>query len=215
MKIDILCSSADHPVNEYLKRWIFEHERDHDISLCREKADLRGGDILFLIHCTEMIDKNTRDRFCRSLVTHASDLPKGRGWSPHIWQVLEGKQEIRVSLLEAEDAVDSGAIWHQNKLVIPQSALWDEVNEALFDAELKLMNFALTAIKDIQPEPQNAEGSITYYRKRTPADSKLDPDLSIRSQFDLMRICDPDRFPAYFELHGQNYKIRLEKMSDD
>ena len=30
-----------------------------------------------------------------------------------------------------------------------------------------------------------------------------------------MRICDPDRFPAYFELHGQNYKIRLEKMSDD
>ena len=57
MKIDILCSSADHPVNEYLKRWIFEHERDHDISLCREKADLRGGDILFLIHCTEMIDK--------------------------------------------------------------------------------------------------------------------------------------------------------------
>ena len=69
-------------------------------------------------------------------MTHASDLPKGRGWSPHIWQVLEGKQEIRVSLLEAEDAVDSGAIWHQNKLVIPQSALWDEVNEALFDAEL-------------------------------------------------------------------------------
>ena len=35
MKIDILRSSADHtPVNEYLKRWIFEHERDHDTLLC-------------------------------------------------------------------------------------------------------------------------------------------------------------------------------------
>lgn len=28
---------------------------------------------------------------------------------------------------------------------------------------------------------------------------------------DLIRICDPDRFPAYFELHGHKYNIRLEK----
>lgn len=214
MKVDILCSSSNHPVNEHIKHWIYEQEREHDIALCREKADLRGGDILFLISCTELIDKNTRDRYRNSLVIHASDLPRGRGWSPHIWQILEGRQEIQVSLLEAEDAVDSGAIWYQVKLVIPKSALWNEINEVLFNAELKLMEFALTAPEESQPQPQSPEVPSSYYRQRTPADSELNPKLSIHSQFDLMRICDPDRFPAYFELHGQRYKIRLEKMNN-
>ena len=72
---------------------------------------LAGGEILFLVSCNEIIGKDVRDRYMATLVIHASDLPKGRGWSPHIWQIIEGKKEIMVSLLEAEDAVDSGAIW--------------------------------------------------------------------------------------------------------
>lgn len=146
---------------------------------------------------------------------HASNLPEGRGWSPHIWQILEGKVEIQVSLLEAEDEVDSGAIWRKINLTIPKTALWDEINELLFEAELKLMDFALIATDNIQPQSQKMQTPSTYYPRRTPADSELDPDLSLRDQFDLIRVCDPERFPAFFELHGQRYKIRLEKLSDE
>ena len=34
-----------------------------------------------------------------------------------------------------------------------------------------------------------------------------------KDQFDLMRTCDPNRYPAFFELYGKKYKIILEKCS--
>ena len=38
---------------------------------------------------------------------------------------------------------------------------------------------------------------------------------SIKEQFDLLRICDPDRYPAYFEMHGRKYKLRLEYYDEE
>ncbi len=50
--------------------------------------------------------------------------------------------------------------------------------------------------------------------RRTPADSQVDPLQSITSQFDRIRVCDPNRFPSFIELHGKKYKLILEKMDD-
>ena len=38
---------------------------------------------------------------------HESDLPHGKGWSPIQWQILEGSDSITITLLDAEDKVDS------------------------------------------------------------------------------------------------------------
>ena len=45
---------------------------------------------------------------------HASDLPKGRV-GLHTWEILDGKSEITVSLIEADESVDAGDIWLQEK----------------------------------------------------------------------------------------------------
>ena len=103
MKITILNSTADHPVNTWLIKWIEKYQNYHQISLVRSKHELIGGDILFLISCSELIDKQDREKFKKTLVIHASDLPKGRGWSPHIWEIIHGADEITLSLLEAVD----------------------------------------------------------------------------------------------------------------
>ena len=54
--------------------------------------------------------------FQQCLVLHASDLPKNRGWSPHVWSILNGENDITLSLLEAEDKVDMGRIWKKAKI---------------------------------------------------------------------------------------------------
>ena len=51
-----------------------------------------------------------------------------------------------------------------------------------------------------------------YYPKRTPQDSQIDPNKTLADQFDLIRVCDNQRFPAYFEYRGSKYKIVLEKI---
>ena len=111
MNITILNSSENHPMNDTLTSWIDRNLCNHQIQLVRSKNDLVGGDILFLISCSEVIDHDARTKFKKSLVIHASDLPKGRGWSPHIWEILNGAKYLTISLLEAVDEVDSGDIW--------------------------------------------------------------------------------------------------------
>lgn len=192
--------------------WMRNHQDAHEIQLCRKKSELEGGDLLFLISCNQIVSADDRKQFTKSLVIHASNLPEGRGWSPHIWQLLEGKREVIVSLLEAEDKVDSGAIWRQVKLEIPDHALWNEINERLFTTEGALMDFAVDHFGEVIPLKQDEATKPTYYEKRRPADSEIDPEHSLSEQFDLIRVCDPERFPAFFKLRGHTYTIRLEKI---
>jgi methionyl-tRNA formyltransferase len=210
MKITLLCTDPNHPVNEYLLSWIAETE--HDVLLARSRAELVGGQILFLISCSEIITFTDRSLFDVSLVLHASDLPRGRGWSPHIWEIIGGADQVTVSLLEAEDAVDTGRIWHKITLPIPKHALWKEINDELFTAEIKLIDFAIANFELIVPTAQRSDIQATYFTKRKPTDSQIDPYRSIISQFDLIRVCDPERFPAYFEFNGYKYKLILEKI---
>lgn len=216
MKISILCSDESHPVNAFLQRWIDQNRDSHQISLVRKKKELLGGDILFLVSCSEIVSAADRALYRASLVLHASRLPEGRGWSPHIWQIIEGAQEATLSLLEAEDKVDSGRIWYQVTFPVPKHALWDEINELLFNAEIELIDLAVHEFDTVIPKPQGMKiaTELPYYPRRTPEASKLDAECSIASQFDLIRVCDPTRFPAFFEMHGKKYKLTVEKIHD-
>lgn len=214
MRISLLCSDEQHPVNVHLKRWMSAQDGVHQVELVRKKSELSGGDILFLISCSEIVGAADRSAYRATLVLHASDLPRGRGWSPHIWRLIEGADEITLSLLEAEDKVDSGRLWKKLNFPIPKHALWDEINAHLFDAEIKLIDFAVSEFEQIRPTMQDPSIEPSYYPRRTPADSQIDPSQSIASQFDRIRVCDPNRFPAFFELHGQKYKLILEKIDD-
>ena len=214
MRISLLCSDEQHPVNSYLRRWIGEHRGNHQIELVRRKSELAGGDILFLISCAEIVGAADRSAYRACLVLHASDLPHGRGWSPHIWQLIEGSDEITLSLLEADDKVDSGRIWKKLRFPVPKHALWDEINARLFDAEIELIDYVVREFEKICPTHQDPSLEPTYYPKRSPTDSRIDASRSIASQFDRIRVCDPNRFPAFFELHGNKYKLILEKLND-
>lgn len=214
MKISILCSDAAHPVNVRLAKWISANQDAHAISLVRRKAELPNGDILFLISCTEIVRPEDRANYRACLVLHASDLPRGRGWSPHIWEIVGGATSITVTLLEAADIVDGGRIWKKTHVPVPRHALWDEINELLFDAEFELLDFAIAHFDEVEPVAQSSEFSATYHPRRTPDDSRIDPHATIESQFDRIRVCDPERYPAFFDLHGHRYRLTVEKISE-
>ena len=213
MKIAILNSSENHPVNAWLVKWMEKHKSSHEIGLYRAKEELVSGDILFLISCSEIISKYERDKFNKTLVIHASDLPKGRGWSPHIWELINGAEVVTLSLLEANDKVDSGDIWKKIKINIPKIALYQEINELIFDAELELMDYVVEKFSEIVPYKQSSD-EVSYWPRRTPEDSKIDIQKSISDQFDLIRICDAERFPAFFYKGGKKFTLKIEMVDE-
>ena len=214
MKVTLLCSDNSHPVYSYLEQWKAENQDAHDVELITKTNEIdREGDILFLISCSELIKQNIRDLFRYTLVLHASDLPEGRGWSPHIWDIVNGKNELTLTLLNANDKVDTGDIWQKRKIALNGTELFDEINDLVFKAELDLMSWACESIEITKPIRQ-LDAITNYHQKRTPNDSEVDPTESLASQFNLLRVCDSKRFPAFFYHQGQKYKIYIEKDDD-
>jgi methionyl-tRNA formyltransferase len=215
MNVSILCTDPNHPVVDKLKGWVNDAvSKGHDAQLAFDKSELSGGDVLYLVSCSQIISEVERTNYKSVLVLHASDLPQGRGWSPYIWSILDGRNQVTVSLLEASDPVDSGSIWLKTEFFLEGHELLPEINEKLFDAELLLMSQALDQFDRIIPKPQLGEPG-PYMKRRTPADSRLDPNKTIAEQFNLLRVVDSTRYPAFFEYQGQQYLVKIEKVKNE
>jgi methionyl-tRNA formyltransferase len=211
MKVEILTSDPAHPVVPRLREWLEVTRRDgHDVQLHFERKALTGGDILFLVSCGHIIRQAERSRYRAALVLHASDLPRGRGWSPHIWAIVSGASTITLCMLEAQDPVDSGPVWLRTQFELDGHELLPEINDKLFDAELALMTRAVERFDELVPVAQHGEPG-EYMQRRTPEHSRLDPDRSIAEQFDLLRVVDNDRYPAFFHHRGHRYVLKIEK----
>jgi methionyl-tRNA formyltransferase len=188
--------------------------KGHSASLVFDKAELQGGDILFLVSCSQIIRDEDKNKYRATLVLHASDLPKGRGWSPHIWSILNGANQITVSLLEASEPVDSGAIWLKTTFTLEGHELLPEINAKLFEAELLLMTDAVEQFELIKPVQQVGDPG-PYMTKRSPEDSQLDPNKTIAEQFNILRVADSQRYPAFMNWQNKRYMIKIEKVENE
>lgn len=211
MKITIITTSFNHPVNSYLDKWMEHNKHDHEIELVFEPKEATGGDFLFLIACNDIVPPEIYDKYRFPLSIHTSNVPEGKGWSPHVWQIIEGKNTLVVSLLELEENLNSGPIWKQETINLEGHELYNEINEAIFETAIQLMGFALHKYQDITPVKQ-ADIKSTYYNKRTPQDSEIDINSTLAENFNLLRIADPNRYPAFFEYQNHLYKITIKKL---
>ena len=211
MDITVLCSSSSHPIWPRIVSWCDRKcEEGHRTSLVTQVAEVTRGDLLLLISCSEIVRSPVRGRFGKVLVIHAADVPMGRGFAPLNWQIIEGKQEIVVTLMEAADKVDSGDVWAKRTMRFDGHELFEELFETLFATELELMDFAVAEFATVLPKPQPPiEGS--YYRRRGPEDSRVQPANTLEQIFDLVRASDPNRYPVFFEYRGHRYTITLCK----
>ena len=126
--------------------------------------------VVVILVYQDLIGKNICDNFTHILVIHECDLPSGRGWSPIIWQIIEGRDTITITLFNAVDKVDAGDVWTKEVIHIENHEMIDEINNKLFPTKLKLVDFAIENMDKIIPTPQSKIGSSNYPR-RNPEDS--------------------------------------------
>lgn len=180
----------------------------HDIKIINSKKELKKGDLAFFLSCFEIIPKDLLKLNKNNIVVHASKLPEGKGWSPASWQILEGKNTIPLTLFEASDKVDAGDIYIQDELLLEGSELIDEWRPKLGEKITQMCLQYVSQYNDTKGKPQ--EGSETFYQKRTPKDSELDVNKTIKEQFNLFRIVDNEKYPAFFKLNNKTYTLKIE-----
>jgi len=205
-------SDPNNWINRYLPDWMPSLRRyAGDVRRVHDPGDLPEGDVAFFLGCEKVVGKELRARNRHNLVVHASDLPRGKGWSPLTWQVLEGKDEIPVVLFEAVDRVDAGPVYGRRTMRFTGLELIGEMRGELARATFSLCEEFLTGYPAVLERGVPQAGEESFYPRRTPADSRLDPDRSLREQFRLLRVADNDRYPCFFELDGQTFVIKVEK----
>lgn len=209
LKIQVLVDNPDSWIIQFADELISKIKTiGHHATFVSSHKEVTKGDILFLLGCVKIFKKLELNK--HNIVVHESDLPKGKGWSPLTWQILEGKNEIPITLFEAVEDIDAGPYYLKDKIVFEGHELIDELREKQGSKTVEMCLRFINEYDKIEPFKQ--EGKSTFYKKRTPSDSEIDLNKSIKDQFNLLRVVDNEKYPAFFYKNGYKYYLKIEKV---
>lgn len=210
MNVQIIVDNKNSWIISYAQKLNIKLLSDGHVSeLIHDHNEIKTGDVLFLLSCEKILSKELMSLHKHNLVIHESDLPKGKGWSPVTWQILEGQKIIPVTLFEAVEGVDAGPIYLQENIEFNGLELIDEIR---FKQGEKTIELAYNFVKNYRGiKSKSQEGESTFYKRRRPEDSRIDIEKSVREQFNLLRVCDNERYPAFFEIDGQRFILKIFK----
>ncbi len=193
-----------------------QHQIEQGGDKCRlihEAAEMRTGDVAFLLGCTRLVRQEHLKLHRHNLVVHASSLPRGRGFSPLKWQICEGINTIPLTLFEAVEGCDEGQVYDVTEVKFEGHELLNEMQDGIGKASNQLCIEWLAAPRLPVGKPQ--QGEKTTYKRRNQEHQRLNPNATIAEQFSILRTVDNCRFPAFFDLNGYRYELRISKLSPD
>ena len=182
-------------------RWIHDHK--HVIP----------GDVCFLLSYGRIISREVLALNRFNMVVHASALPKGKGWSPMTWQILDSSSSIPLTLFQAVSDLDAGPIYAQEIIQLRGNELAPEWQKIQALATIRLCTDWLKNYPDSATKPKPQIGDASIYPRRRPEDSCLDITNSLEESFPLLQVVDNDKYPAFFDFRGRRYRIRIDPYS--
>jgi methionyl-tRNA formyltransferase len=209
MKISILVDKDSWMVSYARSLMSILKGKKNTVKLYWNHEKIPRGECLVILSYEKVIPKNILSKNKRNLVVHESALPKGKGWSPLTWQILEGKNNIPITLFEATEMVDSGDIYFQDLMKFEGYELIDELRGKQGKKTIELVVKFFDEYPNIRAKKQEGEGS--FYPRRKSEDSKLDINKSLKELFGKLRVVDNERYPAFFKYMGHRYIIKIYK----
>lgn len=212
MQITILVDNPKSWFIPYAQKIVKQLEKNHQIRLLHDYKEIKEGDCAFFLSCLRIVPKSVLNLSRNNLVIHGSNLPEGRGFSPVSWQILEGKDEIVLTLFESDEAPDSGDIYFKEVVYFQGHELLDEIHRKIGDRIVKMALKFITKYPNIKKKKQ--KGIPSYYPKRTIKDDELPIDKTIAELFNRFRIANNASHPVYFYYQGHKYILKIYKKDD-
>lgn len=139
---------------------------------------------------------------------HASLLPRWRGAAPIQRAIEAGDIETGITIMQMDAGLDTGAMRLVQRLPIGPDATGGEIHDALAELGGQAIVQALELLKTgaLPSEPQPPE-DITYARKLTRDDARLDFSWPAQALVDRIRAFDPVPGCTATLSGGQSLKI--------
>ena len=207
LKIGFLFDKNNQHIFKNFKKYFYK--KFQHVKIVWDINKLKKFDILFILNFTKKIPLSKFNLQKFNLVIHESPLPKGKGFAPLQWQILENKKNIVFSMININNKIDSGPIAMTGKLKLSGLELYDEIRFLQAKKTFEMIEKFLKNYPKIKIIKQI--GKSTYYKKRNPKDSQLNVNKSILSQFNILRIANNNEWPAFFYYKNKKYIIKIFK----
>ena len=198
------------PRNNWIKSYLEDSSLEIDILYDFDKT--QRFEVCFVLGYTKILDFNKLYPKCFYVTIHESDLPLGKGFSPIQWQILNDKKNINVCLIEIAKEVDSGDILLRDVIKFDGTELYDEIRFKQAKASISLIRKFIEEYPNFSREEQS--GDESFFKFRNKESSNLDINKSIVDQFNLLRICNNEEWPAFFKYKGEKYIVKIFKESN-
>jgi len=170
----------------------------------------KNYDITLIISYYKIIPEKFLLHSKHNLVVHESNLPKGRGFSPLIKQILNGKTKIVITLFECSKNMDEGKFLLKKFFYFKPTLIYDEIKVKQLKSAFFLLDLFLKKYKIKKNiKTYNQTGQPTYYKKIKTSFSELNVNKTIKSQFNKLRTRDNKNFPSYFFYKKRKYIIKI------
>ena len=209
LKVAFLLDKKNSWISKFINKKDFKDLKRFSFKKFFKPSQAKGCEIVLILGYTKILNSSFLKSVKYPLVVHESNLPVGRGFSPIQWQILKKKSNITACLIHINERVDAGKIILKDKIKFNGTELNSEIRKKQADITIKLIRNFLKKFPKITYKEQ--KGEATYFKKRTPKDSQLKINQSIKSQFNLLRICDNNDYPAYFIFKKKKYILRIFK----
>jgi methionyl-tRNA formyltransferase len=209
MKITILTDNPNSWILPYVEELKKQLSETHTIHHVYKTSDIIGGDIMLVLSCEKILKLEYLKLHKSNVVVHPSKVPLGKGWSPLAWQVLEGSDNIPVSLFEAVEAVDAGDVYIVDYIKLEGHELNEEIKHQQGLITMKMVKHYIDEFDSMIGISQS--GEETFYPRRKQKENELDINKTIAEQFNLFRVVDNERYPAHFHLNGKKYILKIYK----
>ena len=209
-----LLSDRDSWLNAFLPDLIGAlWQRGHAVRWIHSPSVLCAGDVCLLLSCGRLLSSEQLEFHRHNLVVHESALPQGQGWSPMTWQILDGINHIPITLFEAVADLDSGPIYLNRQIELLGHELVNDWRSMQAKASIELCLDWFDRYQEVVAGARPQDGCPSHYKRRGPADSELDINRSLADQFNLLRVVDNEKYPAFFNMQGQGYEVHIKARS--
>jgi methionyl-tRNA formyltransferase len=149
---------------------------------------------------------------------HPTLLPKYRGVNSGAYVIQNSEKYAGSSVHLLTENIDQGPILMQSKIPLSKFDTTKSMQRKVYATEPSLVLKSIRQLeKGAQFSVQN-EIDSSFYAKRNPNDSELDPNRSLLELFNFIRSCDPEKYPAFFRMEGQRVFIKMwteDRIKDD
>ena len=165
-------------------------------------------DLIFFLHWSSKIPAAIHETY-ECIAFHMTDLPYGRGGSPLQHLIMSGCRQTVLSAFRVTAELDAGPVYLRRPLPLDGTA------QQIY---VRATELALEMIDDIahrRPAPVPQAGTVTTFRRRSAADSRIPPLTTEEALYDFIRMLDAEGYPrANLHHAGFQYEFSGAELAD-